>query len=369
MIYHVEHDECPIIKLKDFHRERAERSVQKDAWTDLLDSQQGSSVVTAPLASGSLDDEDNGGVSLLEHNGTGLELDWQGRPRAASSQFENPLVPSRSGPYRAPQPLVSGNTITSLNKFPALPSAAPRAKRHDANANGDLIDLEGAHNSFAKLEVGSGVWTADKAQPTSQQLFPNAKPALQEDDTGEYGNLSEVSFKTYGTGSKVPTMLERVAQDVQSQGSIPASAPLHGRDANSALSRVSTQQKLIKSGGTLKTGDLWDAIREMYVCPGSKCGRMFKDHDSFYDHLLSPAHVGGHHTCPSCLNRFNSVTAWVNHAESGSKGCQVRNSYNYNQVMREMTAGLLGAGGHMEDGSVKYVAPGDEGWEATPQRW
>lgn len=369
MIYHVEHDECPVIKLEDFHRERAERSVQKDAWTEVLDSRQGSSAATAPVAGGSMDDEGNGGVSLLEHNGTGLELDWQGRPRAASSQFENPLVPSRSGPYRAPQPLVSGNTITSLNKFPVLPSAAPKAQPHIVDANGDLIDLESAQNGFTKLNIASGVWAADRAQPTSQHLFPNAKPTLQEEDTGDYGGLSEISFKTYGTGSRVPSMLEKVGQDAQSRVSVPSSAPMHNRDPNASLSRVSTQQRLIKSGGTLKTGDLWDSIREMYVCPGSTCGRMFKDHDAFYDHLLSPAHVGGHQTCPSCLNRFNSVSAWVNHAESGSKGCQVRKSYNYNQVMREMTAGLLGAGGHLEDGTVKYVAPGDEGWEATPQRW
>ena len=114
----------------------------------------------------------------------------------------------------------------------------------------------------------------------------------------------------------------------------------------------------------LQLDKYWDVIQQKYTCPGIKCRRNFRTPHDFSDHLLSPAHVGGHVVCPSCLNIFKSNSALISHMESGSKNCLVRNSTNYNQVLREVSAGLIGTSGQMDDGSVRYDMPSDEGWGA-----
>jgi hypothetical protein len=42
--------------------------------------------------------------------------------------------------------------------------------------------------------------------------------------------------------------------------------------------------------------------------------------------------------------------------ESPSKRCNIRNTLNYNQVLREITGRLISAEGHHIAGSVRYVA-------------
>jgi hypothetical protein len=113
---------------------------------------------------------------------------------------------------------------------------------------------------------------------------------------------------------------------------------------------------------TFKLIDFYCPIREIYICPGRDCQRTFKKDVDFHKHLLSSVHVGGRQTCPSCLRHFNSVSSLFAHMEAPSRKCNIRHSVNYNQVLREISAGILGTGGHHADGSVKYIMPTDEGW-------
>lgn len=115
---------------------------------------------------------------------------------------------------------------------------------------------------------------------------------------------------------------------------------------------------------TFKLADFWIDEQSHYECPGQDCKQTFEDASDFHKHLLSRAHVGGHVTCPSCLLHFNSLTALCAHMEAPSRRCNIRHSVNYNQVLREVTAGLIGTAGTFEDGSVKYAQPTDEGWIA-----
>ncbi|KAI1623418.1 hypothetical protein EDD37DRAFT_694797 [Exophiala viscosa] len=119
---------------------------------------------------------------------------------------------------------------------------------------------------------------------------------------------------------------------------------------------------IITTTSSLDMERFWDAIRQEYICPGEKCRRTFKSRLDFQKHLLSSAHVGGQVVCPSCLKRFATTTAWVAHCESASKKCDIRNSSDFNNVIREITGGVLGTRGFMDDGSVQYVAPKIQEW-------
>jgi hypothetical protein len=55
----------------------------------------------------------------------------------------------------------------------------------------------------------------------------------------------------------------------------------------------------------------------------------------------------------------------VRHFESPSRKCRISKTANYNQILREVTAGLLGVDGHMDDGSgeIRYVTTKIEDWK------
>jgi hypothetical protein len=107
----------------------------------------------------------------------------------------------------------------------------------------------------------------------------------------------------------------------------------------------------------------FDETLRAYVCSSSRCKHnKFFTAESFQAHLTTTIHVGGKVVCPLCLKKFDSTYAWVAHTESASKKCSIRNSVNFNQVMREVTGGLMGTEGFTNDGAVKFVTPKIEDW-------
>ena len=73
-------------------------------------------------------------------------------------------------------------------------------------------------------------------------------------------------------------------------------------------------------------------------------------------HVTSPAHIGGDSRCPYCLKIFKTTTALVQHAESASARCKIRETGNYGKAMDTFTGGLIETKGYHEDGSIKYRA-------------
>lgn len=78
-------------------------------------------------------------------------------------------------------------------------------------------------------------------------------------------------------------------------------------------------------------------------------------------HLLSPAHTGGDSRCPFCLKMFKTTTALVQHAESASTRCKIRETVQYGQAMDIFTGGLIETQGYHQDGTIKYKAV-DPNW-------
>ena len=351
---HIERNECKVITLKDFQRERAERAIEKDAFAETLDKTGGSAIVGSGVGSTShhsSEVEEGGGVSLLDSERPAQEQDWQG----------NVIQSKTTGSYRAPLPQSSGNSITALNKYPALPTKITNAAAQQ-QGSGDLMDLAEADDKLSKLSLKSGVWGTGQNQ--SRTLFPAQKQVLPKEADSRYDSLSEIAFDPNGSVLLTTTgdLPRSLFTPYNQQENIPPSGIPVNLDPNAEHTRIQTANLITKQTG-LDIGKYWNTIREAYECPGANCGRIYPTPESFRDHLLSGAHVGGHVTCPSCLNRFRTNASLISHMESGGKGCNIRNSTNYNQVLREVTAGLIGTSGHLEDGTVRYMAPVDEGWD------
>jgi len=362
---HIEKDECEVISAEVFERRRAEKQIEKDAWAEALDSTNTRSLLPSQAGVGSETDTNGGGVSLLDdHYSSGL--DWQGA--TAEMIGATPLQPTTSGQYTAPRPLLQSMGALSLDKFPSLPAQnqgqVPKStSTENSTKSDDLLsfdDVEVKTNTLAE-----GQWNS-KTAPIS--LFTkSSSPLLETDDADGGSSLDKSSNLGRGTRPNQPiSMFDRLSQvsiatsnlPTRSQ-SIPAAGPPPN---NNPHARIRTISAALAPKSTLDPWKYFDSLINAFVCPGAKCGGKYATPKEFQEHLSSSAHVGAKAVCPSCLSKFKSTAALISHCESGSKKCTIRKSANYNQVMRELTAGMLGTQGHLIDGSVKYVANKPEDW-------
>lgn len=216
----------------------------------------------------------------------------------------------------------------------------------DGSQNGGVSLLDDQASAFAK-------------GPGSQHKTQNHTSIMSMDEIAEAMSKAGLNSQSDWQQEQAPIPM------FQAQGSNVSSlrqgTPIFtGYDSKSQANSTAFSQ----TSTTFKLADFWCPIREVFVCPGTSCGEAFSKAEDFHAHLSSRAHVGGNITCPSCLRHFASYYALLSHMEAPSRKCNIRHSVNYNQVLREVTAGLVGTGGHLEDGGVKYIMPEDEGWQA-----
>ena len=209
----------------------------------------------------------------------------------------------------------------------------------------------------------AGAW--DTPSTVSRLFHPENKPSFPASDASQLGpadNFSTLTTASHSTNVQQPAgrfdtfsglslLPNRIA---------PAAKPKN-TDPNAPHAHLNSASKL-ELPSTIEPYLYWNNLLEQFVCPGHKCGRKFDTSDAFTAHLLTGAHVGGRRQCPSCLKTFGSTTALISHCESGNKKCMIRKSANYNQVMRELTGGLIGTDGHLHDGSVRYTANKVQDW-------
>jgi hypothetical protein len=86
--------------------------------------------------------------------------------------------------------------------------------------------------------------------------------------------------------------------------------------------------------------------------------RTYKSAEGFKAHFSSGAHINPKKSqCLSCLRKFPTLWALIAHCESPSQKYHIRKSTRYNEILQDLTAGLLGTDGHLEEsGDVRYVA-------------
>jgi hypothetical protein len=300
---HIENGECKVITQEVFERRRAEKAISKDAWAAQLKPDAGHNVPRGDMSAFSdADTSGQGGVSLLDEDDL-LE------GSTTSSSRQDYLTPSL-------------NILSLRDQYPTLQDLnAPKQTRAVDEKGGDLMSFEGDRVPDDE-NPSKPAWGA--SSPAARTLFKNAKSPLRPVDQGS---------DSFG-GSSAP----RSALST---------------DPNAHLS---TKPAPMIPASLLDPMNHLNHFTKRFDCPGKKCGGSFDTVEAFNAHLTSSAHVGGRTVCPSCLSKFTSTMALVAHCESPSKKCNIRNSANYNQVLREITGGLIGAEGHHIDGSVRYVA-------------
>ena len=358
---HIENDECEVISAEVYQRRKAEKQIEKDAWAEALDTTNARSFLPSQAGAGSETDTNGGGVSLLDDNRA-----YSSGPNLTVGP--NPLRPITNGQYTAPRPLIQSMGALSLDKFPTLPaqSKTTTTKSTLAENSSNADDLLPPDDREAKMSpLVGGRWNA-KTAPTS--LFAASRSALPKPADGSGGStLDNSSSVSPGTNPHQPiSMFDRLSQistantqpSPQSQN-ISAASPTPNNNPNSRIRIVSAA---FAAKSTIDAWKYFDPLQNCFVCPGQKCHAKYATSKEFDQHLVSSAHVGGKTVCPSCLSKFDTTAALISHCESGSKKCTIRKSANYNQVIRELTADLLGTEGHLIDGSVKYVANKPEDW-------
>jgi hypothetical protein len=302
LMQHIETDECKVITLEVFERRRAEKAVAKDAWAAQVEPDE-----RVPRGNMSTfsdgDTTEYGGVSLIDEDNL-----------LGSTVHEN----NSQRDYLTP----SMNLLSLRDQYPSLPALnnPPTPARSVGHDNGsDLL-------SFAAGEYGNG-----KAQ--SPRAWAAPSPA------------SSTLFKNSGS--------QPATRNVDVAGGPPTPGSALSADPNT---HISTAPAPMIPASILDPMKYYNTLTNKFDCPGRKCGGHFDTIEAFNAHLTSSAHVGGRTVCPLCLRKFPSTMALVAHCESPSKRCNIRNTANYNQILREITGGLLGAEGHHIDGSVRYIA-------------
>lgn len=341
-MFHIESDECTVIRMTDFQLQRAEKQLEKEAWA------QETNTFGLP--------RNNPDQQFRDHASTALGL----TDDVPASRADRSLQTAIGGPISA----------TSLQQFPPLvPPSAPThpvisgTQTTKAKAsNRDLIDLDEQPPlvDLTNLHISQRpAWATH--QPTEDPTSANTKVKGWLDSIGTSAKPPQENYNAVASmyDQKVTTTtVARIAASTLKAADGVSTKPSGKHD------HITTQpaRSVISNSTGLDIERYWDVMQQQYICPGQRCSRQFNDAQHFREHLLSNAHVGGVVVCPSCLKRFKTTAAWVSHTESASKKCDIRNSADFNMVMREITGGVLGTYGYMEDGTVNFVAPKIQDW-------
>jgi hypothetical protein len=296
---HIEKNECLIITQEVFERRRAEKAISKDAWASRIEPDVEQHIPRGRMSNfGGTDTSEQGGVSLLDEDG----------PPTSPQDFLTPSL----------------KLLSLRDQYPTLQNPAfSRQKKEIVAENGtDLMSFDGDDLVDDDTDRPKPTWSASR--PAASTLFQHSKPPPRPIQTNS----------TLASGPNPPS-------------------PGLSTDPNAHLS---TRPAPLTAASILDPSSHYSEMTKSFECPGRKCGGSFATIEAFNAHLTSSAHVGGRTVCPSCLGKFTSTMALVAHCESPSKRCNIRNTGNYNQILREITGGLIGAEGHHIDGSVRYVA-------------
>ncbi|EXJ55499.1 hypothetical protein A1O7_08426 [Cladophialophora yegresii CBS 114405] len=341
LMRHIEQDECQVISIQDFQMQRAERQIQKQAWeTDVepfgvAPSARHHRSITKTKAIQDLLDADP--TNIQGHS----QADLSHGPDSVTSQAQYPPLV---------QPHV--NPAAQANRPPNV----------NTKPSSNLIDLNGTERALSNLNINQPTWAFDR--PSAQQPPPQYAndPRIKNWVTSV---RTAAATPPADNASEVASMYDKPAvavSDLSTSVPPPSTQALPNTNAPRQHVIRMPAHTVVSTNAPLDIEKYWDPIRQVYGCPTTKCRRQFRTAEQFRTHLLSSAHIGGQVTCPSCLKKFATTAAWVAHTESASKKCNIRTSFDYNHVMREITGGVLGTRGFNEDGSIKFVAPKIDQW-------
>ena len=340
-MHHIEQDECRIISVQDFQMQRAERQITKDVWEAEVE----------PFGINPSIWDKRTPINTIART----DLLDNHHAYESGGSATNPSRDPGKDPFKENYPPL---TQAQVSKSVTVKSAAQPSVL-GAKTSSNLIDLNEPAKSMSSLHISQPTWGFQ--QPHSQGQPHGDDPRIK----GWLKTVNEAAQPPSDNESFVASMYDEKQQTSKVSSSVPASTrAVPNQTAPHQHIIQMPAHSVISSTAQLDIEKYFDPIRQVYACPTIKCKRQYKTKREFQDHLLTSSHIGGQVTCPSCLKRFPTTYAWVAHSESASKKCDIRNSANYNQVMREITGGVLGTQGFNDNGSVRFVAPMIEDWSS-----
>lgn len=377
---HIENNECRHITREDFHKHRAEQQIERDAFEEMT----GGLYHGASAISG-LPSDTAWRPNLLDDQRVpnDSDSDWQS---AAAEDLLRAGHGSSVVSVGIPGTVTEKLSNLAIDKYPPLTATAPSSSNRrrlasDATSDSnppsstvqksDLFDVnkEPEVKPSKPLAGTQNVWTSDNKpwSQTSQESRSHHHPPPNRSGNKSRNLLdydSTVDGVDFTTPSSIATRGTKHSQVSQPSiwgEPIPPAARPENQDPNAPYAQVQTKPHLVMPS-QLDLQRYWNAISQCYICPGSKCGQHLASVKDFQDHLLSSAHVSEKVQCPSCLKRYKTTAALVAHAESGSTKCGLRDSAEYDLVMRSITAGIIKVDGTMNDGSHRYAAVPVDQW-------
>ncbi|KAI0122910.1 hypothetical protein BJ170DRAFT_599574 [Xylariales sp. AK1849] len=106
----------------------------------------------------------------------------------------------------------------------------------------------------------------------------------------------------------------------------------------------------------------YNSILDQFRCPHERCKSKFAKAGSLTAHLRSPAHNANvKFRCPTCLREFASMASALQHAETASRTCNIRETNQFRQFVGNVTGGILDGlndeGERLADNTPRLIIP------------
>lgn len=108
--------------------------------------------------------------------------------------------------------------------------------------------------------------------------------------------------------------------------------------------------------------DHFNQFTGKYKCPHPRCPKSFGSGNALVAHIPA-AHPKKalRVECPTCLRKFDSITALTQHSESQGVKCEVRKTEEFRQFVDQLTGGIVDTADLHDDGTNKYFVPEEAG--------
>jgi uncharacterized C2H2 Zn-finger protein len=218
-----------------------------------------------------------------------------------------------------PEPSIN-SAMGNMSLYSSVPSIAASKKSASQFAS-DITSRRGGH----KVQTVT--------DPTSQTTSPS--------DIDFSETASGVTIKTADFQMPIPWTTGNASQAMFKDGKL---TPVPG-DFDSLKSQ--DERSLWQSrfwdrySSDYKVPWCYNPLTGRYECPIAGCGAEYKDVEDLEGHLIN-AHVKTKNRCPLCLKIFNSVHAFISHAERSGR-CKVKDTSYFDKFLNEVTGGFLEA--------------------------
>ncbi|KAH7305740.1 hypothetical protein BKA65DRAFT_520604 [Rhexocercosporidium sp. MPI-PUGE-AT-0058] len=239
-------------------------------------------------------------------------------------------------------PHLRGNIYTANSAANAAGSPHTQAAPNKIdNQYGSSLTRAGGNDTYAYASdapdlatiPGVGVGTNEKIRPLGQYVAPRSSAK------------NGPTQSPWGSQNLFPDAPPVVAPPVDLLSSLNIGTP---------APPIKVYKKFDPADPAFKASKYYVDVLHKWKCPHQGCNGSFKTSNSFIGHLKSPAHSDEKFQCLKCYRYYNSATALAQHAESQGVRCNVRDTDDFESVVRGITAGTTTTNGRLADDTVRY---------------